>query len=87
MAGHDEPAVLVPEGKCAVYTMEDGAELAHCVESVVRWGADVVQVHPPLRLISMCIHLKTPCRSIHRPLNLNSQISNRDRPPDPRPVS
>jgi hypothetical protein len=48
MAGHDEPAVLVPEGKCAVYTMEDGAELAHCVESVVRWGADVVQVHPPL---------------------------------------
>ena len=47
LAGHD---FLIPqEGQCAIYTKPamgtDEAQATLCVESVLRWGADIVQVN------------------------------------------
>jgi hypothetical protein len=41
MAGVDGDQI--PQGKCGVYT-KGAAKMALCVESVLQWGNDVVQV-------------------------------------------
>lgn len=39
---------LIPEGKCAIYTVGDNGSLALCIESVLHWGDELTQVRSNL---------------------------------------